>query len=160
MPVYLDAVRILGTVLSSIYLAGCAAEDFLTRKIRVGSSVCAGIAAVFLLLVKLAESGDLRMELGSAALSLLPGLSLLLVAATAKGAAGCGDGLCYLVLGLFLGARTVWLILMVSLFMAAFSGIMLLLLHKAGRKTRLPFLAVSAGAWAVILTSRLAGVVW
>lgn len=151
MTIYSDAPRLLGVVLSSIYLAGCAAEDFLTRKIRIGSSVCAGAAALFLLLVKLAGSEDPVKEICFALTALLPGIMLLILAFAAKGAAGSGDGICYLVLGLFLGAGTAWLILAVSLFMASAVGIVLLTLRKAGRKTRMPFLTVSAAAWAVIL---------
>lgn len=153
MMIYSDTPRILGMVLSSIYLAGCAAEDFLTRRIHIASSVCAGAAALFLLLVRLAVADDPGKELCFALMALLPGIMLLFLAFAAKGAAGSGDGICYLVLGLFLGAGTAWLILMISLLMASAAGIVLLVLHKAGRKTRMPFLTVSAAAWALILVS-------
>lgn len=91
---------------------------------------------------------------------LLPGGMLLLLAALSGGAAGTGDGICFLVVGALLGTWMTWILLMCSLVLASVCGVILMLLGKAGRKTHMPFLAFTAAAWAGILAVNLSGMNW
>ena len=91
---------------------------------------------------------------------LIPGGMLLLLALLSGGAAGIGDGICFMVLGALLGTWMTWILLMYSLLLASFCGVILMLFQKAGRKTRMPFLAFTAVAWAGIMAVKLSGIDW
>lgn len=145
------------TALSGIYLAVCAVQDLKRRQISIALSVLAGCAAVIMdggLLLR--DPGEVFPYLGG----LLPGLLLLVLARISRGAAGTGDGICFLVLGAILGARATWILLMSALILACIGGGACMAVGKAGRKTKLPFLTFAAAAWCVQTACGLAGVVW
>lgn len=146
-------------LICTIYLLVCAAEDGRRLKISLRASVCAGCAALILdgaayIIGRSAEV--LTMYAGG----LVPGAMLLILAFLTGGASGTGDGICYLVLGALLGMRMTWILLMCALLLAAVSGAAMMLLGKAGRKTRMPFLPFTAAAWAGILAVHLSGIKW
>ena len=102
---------------------------------------------------------------------LLPGALLLLLSAAAKEAVGRGDGYCFLILGALCGPKTACTIAAETLFLASLSGIALMILRKAQRKTRmilrkaqrktrLPFLLFAGAAWAGDTVLRLSGIRW
>ena len=91
---------------------------------------------------------------------LLPGALLLLLSAAAKEAVGRGDGYCFLILGALCGPKTACTIAAETLFLASLSGIALMILRKAQRKTRLPFLLFAGAAWAGDTMLRLSGIRW
>lgn len=141
----------------TVYLLICAFQDIRRRKIGIRPSVFAGCAAMIMdgALVLSGNAGVL-VCLGG----LLPGIMLLLLAYLSGGAAGCGDGICFLVLGALLWSRMTWILLMCALMLAAVCGAFLMLFRHAGRKTRMPFLAFTAAAWAGMLTVCLSGINW
>lgn len=75
----------------------------------------------------------------------LPGI-LLLGISRATGKVGSGDGCVLLVVGSILGCRETCLVLAVSLTLAAVAAGGLLILGKAGRKDRIPFIPFVAAA--------------
>ncbi len=147
----------LRQILCTIYLLACGVQDMRRRKISVRLCLWAGCAALIPEAAALLTGrGNLPAFLGG----LLPGALLLLLAFAAEGAAGSGDGICYLVLGALLGAGMTWTLLMSALVLASVCGAVLMIFHKAGRKTRMPFLTFTAAAWAGILAVRLSGIDW
>lgn len=153
----------------TIYLSVCAVQDMKQRRISLRWSACMGTLA---LVVDLAKAGAFMNEAGNVLprellsgilfrlTCLAPGCLLLILAAAAKGSAGAGDGICFLIVGAFTDARTVWILLAASLFLASLCGIVLICMRKADRKTRLPFLVFAEAAWAIVLLSRLCRVKW
>ena len=148
----------------TIYLSVCAAQDMKQRRISLRWSVCMGTLALMVDLAKavafMDEAGNvLPRELLSGFLlrltCLAPGCLLLILSAAAKGSAGAGDGICFLIVGALTDSRTVWILLAASLFLASVFGIVLICMRKADRKTRLPFLVFAEAAWAIVLLSRL-----
>lgn len=144
-------------VVSVLYMAICGIQDLISRRVSLKVCAAAGIAGLFF------EAGDLaagRCSFPGLLACLVPGLFLLLAASAAKGSAGKGDGICFLVLGLFLGAQTVWTVALAASLLAAVTGIVLIALHRAGRKTKLPFLSFGAAAWLGIVLLHLTGIEW
>ena len=154
---FLKEEEILRRMICTAYLLICALQDIHRRKIGVKMSALAGGAA---LLLDAAVFFSGQAKILSYAGGLLPGVMLLLLSALSGGAAGTGDGICFLVVGALLGTWMTWILLMCSLVLASVCGVILMLLGKAGRKTHMPFLAFTAAAWAGILAVNLSGMNW
>lgn len=144
-------------LLTTFYLLVCAAQDIRHRKIGIRMSVFTGCAALILdLTAAVSGTGEAVTYIGG----LVPGVILLFLAFGSGGAAGIGDGICFLVLGALLGTWMTWTVLMCALLLAGICGAVLVFLRKAGRKTRMPFLAFAAAAWAGVLGACLSGIAW
>ena len=144
-------------LLAAVYVGICAVQDLKRRKISLPVTVCAGCAAFLLDIPIMAKGGENIFRLIP---GMLPGAMFLLLSLAAEGAAGKGDGYCFLVLGALLWSRMTWILLMCALMLAAVCGAFLMLFRHAGRKTRMPFLAFTAAAWAGMLTVCLSGINW
>lgn len=81
-------------------------------------------------------------------ISLLPGLFLLAASFVSKGCIGSGDGFICVFLGCVLPFKYVIYATVTGFMLAAVFGLVLILLKKAGRKTKLPFIPfLSAGVF-------------
>ena len=127
----------LRLLLAAVYVGICAVQDLKRRKISLPVTVCAGCAAFLLDIPIMAKGGENIFRLIP---GMLPGAMFLLLSLAAEGAAGKGDGYCFLVLGALLGTRMVWTVALTSLLLASLCGILLMIFRRAERKTRLPFL--------------------
>lgn len=137
---------------SGVFLGLCGLQDLFTRRIRIPFlAASALLAAGFDLYTCIYGISAPAYCLAA----LLPGAFLLIPAFAAKGAAGKGDGICFMIAGAFLGWRQTWVVLMAALLLASVCGILLLSTRKADKKTRLPFLAFAAAAWAGMFALRL-----
>lgn len=150
IPEGMAATAVCRLILFSVYLGICALQDLRVRRISIPLSALAGAAAAVLDLPALAD-GSLDMILFAA--GMLPGILLLLICVAAKGAAGSGDGLCFLAAGAMLGPGPAWILLMASLSLTCVCGILLLALGKAKGKTRMPFLTFAGLAWILVLAA-------
>lgn len=159
-----EGIRLL---IAAVYMGICALQDLQTRRISLRLTVCAGTAAAIFdaAAVTNASAGAERVAsvvnlLLFFAAGFLPGALLLILSLAAEGAAGKGDGFCFLVLGALLGPRMTWMILLTALFLASLCGIILMILKKAGRKTRMPFLVFAGFALAGNILIHLCGIIW
>ena len=155
--VFLKEGEMLRQVLCSGYLLICAAQDIRRQTIDIRVSVLAGCAALVLDGAALAGG---QLDILTSLAGLVPGILLLALALFSGGAAGVGDGICFLVLGTLLGTWMTWAVLMSALILAAAVGALLMAFRKAGRRTHMPFLAFAAASWALILAARLSGINW
>ena len=144
-------------LLASVYLGICGLQDLRTQRVSCGVAAAAGCAAVVLDL-RACIRGDADVVYWLAAL--IPGVFLLALSFLAEGAAGRGDGICFLVVGAYLGCGMTAAVLMAALVLASLCGLVFLVLRKVGRKTRLPFLSFAAAAWAGFIVLRIAGICW
>lgn len=71
---------------------------------------------------------------------LLPGLILIIISFTTKEAVGYGDGMMFLYIGSVLGIDRTALIFILSFFASSLVSLILLILKKAGRKEKIPFI--------------------
>ncbi len=83
-------------------------------------------------------------------LGMLPGFTLLAVAFATK-KAGYGDGIVLLLLGMVLGRRGGLMVFGIALFLAAVCSAFLLVIRKAGRNTKIPFLPFLAVGWVIVM---------
>jgi leader peptidase (prepilin peptidase)/N-methyltransferase len=144
-------------ILSGIFLAACAVQDLRTRKICLQIPVIAGVLALGLDAALLFRQPQALLPfLGG----ILPGAALLVLARLADGAAGSGDGICYLVVGALEGAWKTCLLLTAALVLSAAAGAVLLVTRRGSRKTRLPFLSFTAAAWVLLTIALQAGIQW
>lgn len=81
-------------------------------------------------------------------LSIVPGCLLLLVSRVSGEAIGYGDGWMMINLGLLLGYQRVLMVIMTAVLFSSFCGMILLMLKKADRKSKMafaPFLTAGLG---------------
>ena len=113
-------------IISGSYILVMALIDLRKREIPVIPGI-ACIAGIFLLHI----IGKNRWEEWLPGVSI--GLVLWIVSKVSRGAVGEGDALAYMVLGTALGLSEVFEVLMISLFLAALTGSVLILCRRAGK---------------------------
>lgn len=131
-------------------LAVLSAEDIRKKRIPAWMlaaylSVCAGIC------IWQFQESPVRTYLVQKLISALPGILLFLLSVTENAPVGKADGLCLIGIGLTqLPLETIWIVCAGSL-LAALFGMLLLILHRAGRRTRIPFIPFLSAGYLVIL---------
>lgn len=123
-----------------VVLMGFAAYDIKTKTISV---VAVAITAVSVLWYRL----YMGIGIGELIVGVLPGALLLLLAFATRESIGTGDGMVLCILGLFCGWRQCVAVFGMALVLSALLSMVLLLCHKAGRKTQLPFLPSLLGGY-------------
>ena len=131
------------TFLTGAWLLSISIMDVRSRRVPVWLLLLGGIPCLAAEICR--EGGGFSIVLGS-----LPGL-LLLATAFATKKAGYGDGIVLLILGVALGYRKSLLLFGVSLFLVSICSLVLLVIRKAGRDTRIPFLPFLSVAWLILL---------
>ncbi len=115
-----------------------------------------GALGIVLLLCPMGK--DLLCQNGSIYVHVLGagiGLLMLLISVATGGGIGGGDGIVAVVLGWYLGIWQVLLLFLFAFFSAGLLGGALLLLKKAGRKSRLPMLPFLLLSYVFLLASGL-----
>ncbi len=133
-------------MITGSYLAGCTLYDLKGRTIPCWL-LCAGSAASVLYFAVSRTPWRDPAVCCEGFLALLPGVFLILIAFLTRGGIGYGDGVVFLGLGLLTGAGMCTILLMGSLLTASVWCGALLLLKRAGRKTRIPFIPVILLTW-------------
>lgn len=119
-----------------IYMGACMVFDIRHREIPL-LLIILGIAAAFGADVWRIKEG--MVTVAEVGLSLLPGIFFLLTGFFTEEKVGYGDGLLLIASGLFLGAYKCFLALGIGLIFSAAVSLLLLLLRKADRHSRIPF---------------------
>lgn len=127
------------------FLCICAVFDIRRKEIP---SVLIGVgvsAALFINVWGLIKGSISFTEAGSC---LLPGVFFLLMSLCTKEKVGFGDGLMLLVIGLFTGFYHCFFVLCISLILSAAFALILWLMHRVGKESRIafaPFLVIGMG---------------
>lgn len=124
-----------------IWLLVMSILDIRKRTVPVWLLVLGGILAAISVCQ---QNAFLAMGMG-----MLPGIGLLLIAFLTK-KAGYGDGIVLVILGMVSGGGESLLIFSISLFLSAIFSMVLLVLRKAGRNTRIPFLPFLTIGWLLV----------
>jgi len=117
-----------------IFLLVMGIEDWKKKRISLPGIM------LFLVVGMFTRIWDGQNDWGSLVLSLIPGGVLLLLAFAAPEGIGTGDGLVLLGIGLFLPWQQMLALLAGALALSSVWGITLMLCHRGGRKTVLPFI--------------------
>lgn len=106
------------------------------RKKQVGGGM------LLVMLAVCCAAAPFRADSGmvSAAAGLAPGLCAIGLSVATREQIGMGDGIVIAALGLALGVRRCLLMVCAGAFVMGVAAILVLLFHKGGRQTRLPFL--------------------
>lgn len=129
-----------------VYLLILSLYDIKEKKVPVAMLVAGGIVGMVVVVYDcmVGNGGWLQSMMG-----ILPGAFLLIVAwATKK--AGYADGIVLGIIGALKGYRAGCLILCFSLLLLSVVSIILLLLHKVGRKTQIPYIPFLLSAYALL----------
>lgn len=121
--------------------------DVRTKKIPVpmisAAAGCSALAGVLFL-----RNGTCTPQ--ELAASLVPGMVLLLVALLSGEAIGYGDGLLLLATGPLFGWQKMLLCIPAALLLTTIASVLLLVMKKADRKTKIPFVPFLAAGMGVI----------
>lgn len=109
-------------------------EDIRDKKITISVSLLAGIVGVLLHLLFQKES-IYSMLLGMAA-----GAGILLLSLCSQGRLGAGDGIVFMMTGLYLGAAGNLILMFLSFALAGIWGISMLCLGRIGKNDRIPLI--------------------
>ncbi len=127
--------------LTMAWLLGISIMDIRKCNVSVWMLIPGGLLAVTAIVCRQGDAGDMLK-------GMLPGVFLLATAFATK-KAGHGDGIVMMFLGILSGGGSSLLIFGISLSLAALVSLVLLVLRKAGKNTRIPFLPFLTAAWLI-----------
>lgn len=133
-----------GMVIAGGYLAVMAVIDHRHREIPVAPGAA---CMVFIALAQFVAGTPAGEWLPGAGI----GIFLFVISRLSRGGVGSGDALVYLVTGLALGFPRNLELLILSLVLAALTGLVLLVFRRVGRKHEMPFVPFTAVAYGVVL---------
>lgn len=144
----------LGTLSGTVILFISSIFDCRDRRIPVVLLAIGGVWAVVLFLFTVPEQG-VGTALLTAVLSVLPGVGLLLLSFLTEKKVGAGDGMLLIVLGILQGGEKVLFLFCVGLFIQSLFAVVLLLLHRAHKETRIAFAPFLLLAELLLMTERI-----
>lgn len=109
-------------------------EDIRDKKITISVSIISGIVGVFLHLL-FQNKSIYSMLFGMAA-----GAGILLLSLCSEGRVGAGDGIVFMMTGLYLGIMENLMLMLLSFSMAGIWGICMLCLGKIDKNDRIPLI--------------------
>ena len=129
------------------YLIILGLVDFMKRKVPVllllgGGILCAGLA------VNQCVQGEMLWQ--ECVVGMIPGVMLLVVAGITK-KAGYGDGIVLMQMGIYLGWEKVFVLFCFSLLLLSGSCMVLLLLRKVNKNTRMPYISFLAITYLAVM---------
>ena len=131
--------EIIGYMAAAVYLAGSGIEDLKKHSVPAWW-LFQGMAAGMMWRMALLCSG--KSDGKEFVMCFLPGAGLLLIKGLSE-AVGGGDGIAWIGICMLLGIKTGLIVLAITFGLAFFWSAMLVILKKAGRKSRIPFLTFS-----------------
>jgi len=111
-----------------------------------------GVGTVFAIVASIIQRKGIILNLFP---EILPGVALLLIAWATKENIGYGDGISVILLGVMAGFKNCILVLCLSLLLLSIFGIILMILKRAGRKTKLPYLPFMFIAESILVACKI-----
>lgn len=133
----MHSFEIISLIGAAGYLVPCTISDLRRRSIPLSLGIGGCLCSAFWMLVQvLAE----RESWGGFLAAGVPGMTLMGLSLLSGGRIGMGDGVVLFGLGLFLGGRQTFSILLTGLLLSSFWSVVLLIRKKAGWKSRIPWI--------------------
>lgn len=126
-----------------------AAEDLKTRSIPVIPVTMFAAVLLGIRFLYFHQSTSLAAFLAGA----VPGVVFFFISTVSHGAAGSGDALLLLLLGMITGFWETLMICFLALVMTGLCGLGLMAAGRAGRRTQLPFIPFLLAAYVLLLAS-------
>lgn len=124
-----------------IFMAAAAYQDWKEKQINVAILLVAAFCGMVL------QAGLQKESIRSILAGVSVGLVLLLLAWITGGSVGAGDGMMFMVCGVYLGFRENMNLLMTALIMAGITALFMIVVKKKGRNYRLPFVPFALAAY-------------
>lgn len=119
-------------------------EDMRKRKITVSITMFSAIIGVLLHLLYLDESIFFMLA------GMLSGVSILLLSKLSGGRIGAGDGIVFMLTGLYIGVWENMILMCISFFLAGVFGIFWIIIKKKSLQEKLPFMPFLFTAYLVL----------
>lgn len=129
-------MRTASDVLFFIYLFLMAIYDIKKRKIQLE---CSAVVAVLLAIQQVCIVYRGEISIAGVFWGMMVGVVLIGLSILTKGAIGVGDGILFVISGLFLGIYENGILLLLSLFFTAIAGGFLIMSKHVGKTYTLPF---------------------
>ncbi len=136
-------------IILGIFLLICTVTDIKKREVKPAVLAIFGLTAAVLYLI-LRPVGLFEEIMG-----VLIGLFFVALYYISEEKIGLGDGLVMTVTGIFLGGRGNASLIMMAAFMSAIVSIVFLIIKKAGRKTKFPFVPFIFVSYVFQMTMRI-----
>lgn len=131
-------------ILTGIYLAAMALSDGKNKKIPIFPGIiCMTVVIAFQVINKNSPEKWLP--------GIIIGIFIYIISLVSRGQVGMGDGFVYLVSGVALGFGRNLELFAISLLLASVVALYLIVVKKAGRKARMPFIPFTAIAYGVVM---------
>lgn len=134
------------------------------RKREISPALCyitVGIGLLVRILTSLGMYTDIKMELLSVLIGMIPGICMLICSLLTKGKIGFGDGILLVCMGALAGAIRLLVIILLAGVFTAITGLTGMIIKKWDKSKRLPFVPFIAMAsslylaWECIASSRV-----
>lgn len=137
-----------------IYLLLMAVNDIRKKEIHLGITAVVGVALAAKQLY-LVYQGE--MSAGSAFLGILTGIFLIVVSVVTGGQIGIGDGILFVICGLFFSLYETSILLLISLFLTAVVSGIMIVIKRVGKRDTIPFAPFVLAGYGVMCLWKLAG---
>lgn len=124
--------------ISIIIMAGCCYFDIKNKNIPIALFLLAGIVSLADLIIH-GILGSFTGIFLSRISGVIPGTLLLILSRLTLEKIGQGDGILLTILGLFIGFYSILVILCIGLFLQSLLACFLLIIKKADKQTKIPF---------------------
>ena len=121
-----------------LVLAGSCFYDIRQKKIPMWMLGVGGVWAVINCIFLVVAEGILIM-LQTVFWGLLPGVGLLVLGFLTEKKVGYGDGLLLIIIGILEGGKMVFLTFCIGLFLQSLGAVLLVIVKKADKQTKIPF---------------------
>lgn len=126
------------------FLVPCAITDLKLRKIPIWWTAIYGIGAIIYQIV------EKKQGIRAIVLSMVVGIVLLAIAKISSQSVGYGDGIIFLVLGLWIGFWDTLSLLFFSLVLSSLVAAYLMIIKRKGKNYKIPFIPFVTVAYAVM----------
>lgn len=147
-------MKIAGLVILFLYLFSMSVYDVKRREIHIGFSLLTAVLLFIGQLIRIFQGGLSWYSLFG---GMIPGCFLIWLSWFSKGQVGTGDGIVFVISGIFLGFLETGILLFVSLLFAASGGGIMVFRKKMGRKDTLPFVPFIFAGYGVMCLWKVIG---
>ena len=139
-----------GTIGVFAVLSGSSIYDVRQKTIPLWILGAGGVWAVINSAILVGKIGMLH-TLQTVAVGILPGTMLLLLGFLTEKKVGYGDGLLLMIMGILEGGKTVLFVFSIGLFLQSILAVVLVIIKKADKQTKIPFAPFLLAARTVVL---------
>ena len=140
-----ESIEMVPLIITALYLVICTVTDLIRRQIYLSVSICFFITGV---VFSMTGAG---VNFRNAAAGILIGAAILAAGALTKEAIGIGDGIVFMVTGIYLGFYENLGLFLISTFLCGIVSAILLVMRICKKKDSIPFAPFAAGALLILI---------